>query len=98
MGFSQTEYSFNENDGGVVCVVLLNGTIQRVGSVTLTLNATDGSATGNILTQISHIVISVNNRHAPVLFDYRKEWVLIFSESGPGVMLTTGLVHVVLSM
>ena len=50
VGFSQTEYSFNENDGGVVCVVLLNGAIESsFGSVMLTLNATDGSATGNIM-------------------------------------------------
>ena len=49
MGFSQTEYSFNENDGGMVCVVLLGGTIQSVVSVILTLNATDGSATGIII-------------------------------------------------
>ena len=61
MGFSQTEYSFNENGGGMVCVVLLGGTIQSVVSVILTLNATDGSATGIIIYESDSDVIDENN-------------------------------------
>lgn len=49
VGFSQSEYTLNEDDGGLVCVVLLGGTIQSVASVTVTLNATDGSATGELI-------------------------------------------------
>lgn len=65
MGFSQTGYSFNEDDGGVVCVILLNGTIQsRNTIITLTLNATEGSANGILKhTHFYTIVILYTNTY-----------------------------------
>ena len=46
VGFEQTEYTFREDAGGEVCVVLEEGGIQGDQSVELTLGASDGTATG----------------------------------------------------
>lgn len=48
VGFEEASYTFNEDEGGMVCVVLEEGSIESSSPITLTLNVTDGSATGSI--------------------------------------------------
>ena len=49
VGFEQAEYSFGEDSGGEVCVVIEEGGIQGDQSIQLTLGASDGTATGESL-------------------------------------------------